>query len=743
MGSVYRARDRELDEDVALKMIARDVADTPGALSRFRQEVKLARRVTHKNVARTFDIGEHGAQRFLTMEFIEGETLGALLDRERILTESRAAALLRPVCEGLAAAHAAGVVHRDLKPENVMLAKDGRVVITDFGVAHAEGGALRTAGGPVGTPAYMAPEQVEGGVELDARVDVYAVGVMLFEMLTGSLPWPAEPVLAGAVARVLSPPPDPRDRRPSVSATAASLILRCMERRRDARIATAREIVSALDTLENPSVSPRSVTLPARAMAPLEEARCRTVAVLPFRATGGHDEYLASGLTEDLIDGLSMVEGLRVRSHGAVANVAFEGRDPAAVGRELGVQVVASGSLRATGDRMRVSARLVSVSDGFQLWAKHFDCAVADVLRVGDEVASSIAAALSVQRAAPAKAELDDAVALELYLRARHAYQRFWADDEALTLFEEALARAPDDPRILSGYALALIRRTGASTRFGGTQTDRALQMAERAAAIAPHLPEPRLALARVHWSLAKPVDAAREIAAAVKAGPALTDVRDFQARMLAELGRPREAIAMLEACARDNPLLGASRLEAVRLLALLGDWDASDSLLGAPPDDDLALNTYWLTRSRIDLWRGDMERADASRRLAESTTFTMERVVQATYTRILERDPDVDVDATFGPLVDEMTAPRRRAFFEQMKAEIYAYSGNVPRALAAIRSAADLAFVDTVWLRHCPVLHDVRLSTELAPIAAAVDRRARDALAELDRGLGRAPDAA
>ena len=171
MGSIYRARDRELDEVVALKMLRTDLVSSPAILERFRREVKLARRVTHRNVARVFDIGEHDGDKFLTMELVDGESLGALVAREGALPFARVVEIVSGICAGLTCAHAAGVVHRDLKPDNVLLASDGRVVLTDFGIARAftDGGAGSTMGLLVGTPAYMAPEQVEGQREIDAR----------------------------------------------------------------------------------------------------------------------------------------------------------------------------------------------------------------------------------------------------------------------------------------------------------------------------------------------------------------------------------------------------------------------------------------------------------------------------------------------------------------------------------------------------------------------------------------------
>ena len=243
--------------------------------------MKLARRVTHKNVARTFDIGEHGGGRFLTMELIEGDMLGAHLARRGRLPLREVVAIARDVCAGLAAAHAAGVLHRDLKPENVIIARDGRAVITDFGIARAVAAAdlgRTAAGGIVGTPAYMAPEQVEGKADLDARADLYALGTMLFELLTGKMAWPGDSVIAIAAARLLRPPPDVRSHVPDLSADAAELVMKLMARNREDRFASADAADEALGALAGapgpstrsmvPSPMPNILAVPARLNAP-------------------------------------------------------------------------------------------------------------------------------------------------------------------------------------------------------------------------------------------------------------------------------------------------------------------------------------------------------------------------------------------------------------------------------------------------------------------------------------------
>jgi serine/threonine-protein kinase len=303
MGTVYRARDHELDDVVALKVIRPELMATPGILDRFRREAKLARRVTHHNVARVFDIGEHQGEKFLSMEFIEGESLAAALARDGALSLGRAVAVGTAVAEGLGSAHAAGVVHRDLKPDNVLLGRDGRVVVTDFGIARAlveARGASSSTGMLLGTPAYMAPEQVEARADVDARADIYAFGALLYELFTGHRAWPGESSYAVASARLLAPPPDPRLRRPDLPAACAEIILHCMARAPEDRPASIGEAAAALrqacsypsDAPTLPFVRAVSTTISSSrpgstgAGGPVE----KTVAVLPFRNAGAPDE---------------------------------------------------------------------------------------------------------------------------------------------------------------------------------------------------------------------------------------------------------------------------------------------------------------------------------------------------------------------------------------------------------------------------------------------------------------------
>jgi len=239
MGAVYRARDRELDDEVALKVMAAEGEDAALA-DRARHEIKLARLITHPNVVRAYDFGEAEGQRFLTMEYIPGTTLRELIDRHGGLELTPALQIAKQICRGLAAIHAAGIIHGDLKPQNVMVTGNGVTKLMDFGVARPRVG--HEVGLVVsGTPLYMSPEQARGA-ELDDRSDIYSLGVVLFETLTGRVPFLGKDVSEIMAMHLSDPPPDPRELRPALPEPLAQVILACLSKHRLERPASAADL---------------------------------------------------------------------------------------------------------------------------------------------------------------------------------------------------------------------------------------------------------------------------------------------------------------------------------------------------------------------------------------------------------------------------------------------------------------------------------------------------------------------
>ncbi|MGZ3449323.1 MAG: protein kinase domain-containing protein [Polyangiales bacterium] len=744
MGRVYRVVDRELRETVALKVLHRDFVDSAEMVERFRQEVRLARRVTHRNVARTFDIGEHEGEKFLTMELIAGEPLSARLARG-LLPIAETIAVAREIVAGMSAAHAVGVVHRDLKPDNVLLETGGRVVITDFGIARGEmpGSASMTSGGVVGTPAYMAPEQIGSALAIDARADIYAFGLILFEMLTGRRAWPGNSAFAVASARLVEPPPDPRVYRQGLSPSIAAVVLRCLARDREERFPSCAELDRALA-----SVDASNEAAPVVRNASLSEARERSVAVLPFRNFGPPDDaYFVEGLTEDLVDTLATVRGLRVRGRGYVE---ASDRDVVDTGRRLGVDVVVDGSMRRAGEMLRVSARLVGVADGFQLWSSRFDRPAGAAFALTDEVAHAIAGALAAEHAEAPRAQPTDPIAIDLYFRAKHAIGRFWTTggaSEAHTLFTQALARAPNDPTILAGYISAQIGRNFFAPLDGAEATS----LLRRALVAGGRLPEPWVALAAVRLNHDDdPAGAIRALKRALELAPSNSDAHDLTGRILLEADLVDDAKAHLERALWLDPRQRWARVDLIRAAALTGDWAKARELFDAGPGPEWAGHRT-VHEARLRSWPGapPVERTALPPDIDPRFRALIEQYDKAREARRTGVVPALaEIRAPMEAMMGRASQRgRARRFFYQMTAEQAAISGHRDGVLELVEVAVEEGLLDLAWMNRLGLLDPLRGDAKFEELHARVRERAErvaaawhapaesldDALASLD----------
>jgi len=743
MGTVYRARDLELDESIALKVLHHELAARPGLIERFRHEVKLARRVTHPNVARVFDIGEHGGDKFLTMELVDGESLADLIEREGAQSLARTVEIVRAIAAGLDAAHRAQIIHRDLKPENVLVASDGRVVMTDFGIARAiagpEAARLTKQQGQVGTPAYMAPEQVEGRSNIDGRADIYALGEIAYELLTGAPAWPGTEPFAVAIARLRKDPPDAAAERPGVPSSVAAVVTRAMARDPAGRFATGAAMVEALEQAVaslSASFTAQASARPSTRVGRAPAATDMTVAVLPLRADGDPEiASLADGLTSELIDALSMTDRMRVRPHGVTAALRNQD-DPAAAGRELGVAAVVTGSLRRSGDKLRVSARVISAQQGFQLWARRFECQTADLLSVTDEMAHAIAEALSTIVSTPARRPATNGAAISAYLRARAVMRAGWhvwtLIEPAVALMEEARALAPDDPTILSGWALLQARMV--FLKPGPTEVNliAAREAAERVVAMAPHFGEAWIALATVRWVEYDHAGMIRALRGALDASPSLARAYDLLGRVFLEHGAIEAALAFFERARLLDPTTTELAWETARAYALLGRWDECDAALelGAAA----APGPRAMFMARYALWRGTRDPSwdtplDERTRTIPGMVFGLLRSI----VRVESMDP------TLADALPSAPAKQRnlRTLLDQIRAEALLALGRDEAALALIEELVQNGFVDLAWMDHMPLLARVRESDpRWAVLRARVAANAEPALIEA-RALG------
>jgi eukaryotic-like serine/threonine-protein kinase len=433
MGEVWKARDTRLNRIVAVKRL------TGQQSGRFEQEARAIAALNHPHICQIYDVGAD----YLVLEYVEGRTLA---DRLRGgagpgLPIEEALRLARQIAEGLEEAHRKGILHRDLKPGNVMVTTKGVAKLLDFGLAtlvSADDDVTRTLDGTVlGTAAYMSPEQAEGR-PLDARSDIFSFGTVLYEMLSGSRAFGGTTALQVMNAVVRDEPP------PLQSSLALERIVRrCLEKSPGQRFQTMAEVRSAL---EQPSTAP---------LKPIE--REPSVAVLPFAnmSADKENEYFSDGLAEEIINVLANMPGLKVA--GRTSSFFFRGKDVefAEIGRTLNVDHILEGSVRKAGSRIRVTAQLVKVADGFHLWSERYDRELTDVFAVQDEITQAIAGALQVKlspEAAPPRRHTPDLRAYEAYLKALDHWSR--PTSESLVRVKEYLDRAVAlDPEFAPAYS--------------------------------------------------------------------------------------------------------------------------------------------------------------------------------------------------------------------------------------------------------------------------------------------------
>jgi len=518
MGVVYEAEDTRLGRRVAVKLLPHELARDPQALERFQREARAASALNHPNICTVFAIEQHEGEHFIVMELLEGESLADRLARQR-LEPAAIVDIGVQMADALESAHAKGIVHRDIKPANVFVNARGQVKILDFGLAKFDQGSgrasqdatrmsdqLTTPGTAMGTVAYMSPEQARGQLT-DARTDLFSLGAVLYQMATGVLPFPGD-TQAVVFEAILN-----RDPRPVSEISAAAppdlvrLIDKALEKDRNLRYQSATDLKTDLQRLKRTLDSGRR-----RAAEPTDQASGRarladaSLAVLYFENLSGvkEDEYFRDGITEDIITELSKIRGLRIFSRPTVLAYRDKTVTPAQIGQQLSAAYVLAGSLRRSGNRLRINAQLVDTHTDFPLWSERYDRELQDVFEVQDEIARKIAMALRITLTPQEQADIasrptDNLQAYDLYLRAKSHARRMTRQDLELAyqMFQQAVVLDPD-------FALAYAGMANASALHHynyGRQAlwmDRAEAAAEQAAALRPELPETEVARAWV-----------------------------------------------------------------------------------------------------------------------------------------------------------------------------------------------------------------------------------------------------
>ena len=595
MATVYLARDLRHDRPVALKVV-RDELRAGMGTDRFLREIRLAASLHHPNILPLYDSGDADGHLYYAMPVAGQESLRDRLVRDGALPVSDAVRLAGEVAAALDYAHRQGVVHRDIKPENILL-HEGHALITDFGIGKAlstatETGALTQTGVAIGSPAYMSPEQAAGETDLDGRSDLYSLGCVLYEMLTGSPPFSGPTVQAVIAKRFTDTAPDPTAARAAVPSRVSAVTRRLMAMDPASRYATG---ALAAEALAEASPSSR----------PASSASPRSIAVLPFAnlSPDADNAYFADGLTEEVITTLSKVGTLRVISRTTMMQYRDRREAVRDVARTLEVSHLLEGSVRKAGDRLRVTASLVAADSDASLWAERFDGTLADVFDMQDRVAIAIVDALELvltpqESVRLAERPVESPEAYDRYLRARHELNRMTSTSiqKAFHHLEEALAIAPHNPVLLRGMGFACWSVVNAGQSPHREELlDRARGYAEAIEAVAPGSPYCAEIRGLVALFEGPPEEALRSLGRAYDALPEDLDIAVWYGLVLGNSGHCDVACAICRdvvARAPDHPL-------AFFILALShlwqGDFDAALTDLRRAPDTALRSFVYML----------------------------------------------------------------------------------------------------------------------------------------------------
>ncbi len=560
MGEVWRAVDTRLGREVAVKLLPDRLASDPEAVARFEREAKAVAALSHPNILALYDVGQVEGNFYVVTELLQGKTLRALL-ADGALAPKVAVEYAMQIAQGLSAAHARGLVHRDLKPENIFVTHDGHTKILDFGLARfqsessSRGGGVdelattmaspTIAGTLLGTPGYMSPEQVRGQVA-DHRSDIFSLGAVVHEMLTGRRAF-SGPSIADTLSAVLHEDPPRVQTQSGADSAFDELIRKCVNKAPAQRFQSARDVIQALQNV--------FTGLPLAPEGP-------SIAVLPFvdMSQGKDQDYFCEGMAEEILTSLSEISGLRVAARTSTFQFRGANQDIRRIGQALGVNNVLEGSVRTAGKRLRVTAQLINVASGYQMWSERYDREMEDVFAIQDEIAHSVTQALAMQLGAPEAGSItrkhsDNLEAYHLYLKGRHERYTTRNFKAALRCFEEASER---DPR----YALARLGIAEASILLANTglirprvaiaRADTELGYAKALAGESAEALTVECPIRAYEWDWSRAEDLGRR---AIELDPDFIFARTWLSIVLSARGRCQEAFDMARSAAPIDPL--------------------------------------------------------------------------------------------------------------------------------------------------------------------------------------------
>src|SRR5580698_7348985 len=607
MGAVYKAYDTDLDRTVAIKLVRPELASNPETMQRFKQELLLASKISHKNILRIYDLGDSGGIKFISMAFVEGCDLAGLIESTGRLPLDRALKFTKQFCAAMEAAHREGVVHRDLKPQNILIDQADNLYVSDFGLAKSlapEAATVTRTGQLLGTPRYMSPEQVEGK-EVDHRSDIYSLGLIIFEMFTAEVPFRGDSALQIMFQRMTAAPKDPRTLRPELPDSLANVILKCLEREPENRYQGAREILRDLETQNAPALSAPSATQTIKIQRPRrlspwwvfgtgvalalavlfllprtrhlilrspantsdtgQVAIEHYLAILPLRVEGDEQNtrYIADGVVDELSAKLSALKNVYIAPPNAV-NAALKQRDPEKIAHALGVKLLLQGTVTSdSADKVTIAITLDDAGNkGRNLMHENFTGGRQDLLTLEDQIFSKLVSTLDIKQSNEELARTKtrptgDIKAYEVYMKGR----KVWRDSHnaqdlqnAIGLFNQAIKLDPQFALAYAGLADA-DRRIWDQTR-DGSWTQKALSAARQAQALNDNLPEVHFTLGSIYTDTGRTSEAISELERALQLAPNSDEVLRRLGTAYLKAGRQADSIAAYTKATEVNPYL-------------------------------------------------------------------------------------------------------------------------------------------------------------------------------------------
>jgi serine/threonine protein kinase/Tfp pilus assembly protein PilF len=580
MGIVYKAEDTKLDRIVALKFLPSNLTATDTDKARFIQEAKAAAAINHPNVCTIFDIQEHDGQRFIVMEYVEGQTLRDKMKDQRLKIKDTIDYATQ-IAEALKAAHAKDIIHRDIKSENIMVTSAGQIKVMDFGLAKLRGSVkLTKTSTTAGTLSYSSPEQIQGK-EADARSDIFSFGVVLYEMLTGQLPFKGD-YESALIYSILDEEPEPiRNIRPDISSQFQEVVDRALQKDPDKRYQTINDVLTELKSIQKQEESERKQSQSGR-MTKTTSTRKKvivsgglfiliialtllftlfkrsgpsyvlnkSIAVLPFKnlSDNKEDEYFSDGITEDILTQLSKISDLNVISGTTIMQYKNTKKSIREIGKELNVGVILEGSIRHSEDRIRISSQLIDAREDRHLWADTYDREMKDVFAIQSDVAKHIAAAMRTELSPTERERIEriytkSTEAYRLYLKGRFYWNKRTDPDlqKAIDYFNQAIEKDTDYALAYQGLAdsYLLLPQHGLAAR---ENFNKAQQAAVNALKLDSTLAEVHAVLGALKASQSEWGAAENEFKRAIELNPSNPTVHHWYSMFLLSLGRLNES---------------------------------------------------------------------------------------------------------------------------------------------------------------------------------------------------------